>query len=512
MSAGGIRDLSAETTTAPIEAEVCVIGSGPAGATAARVLSEAGRDVVILEEGGDRTGKALHRSEPELYDQLYMERGGRSTEDMSINVLQGRALGGGSVINVCDVVPMPPGVLAHWRKQFGLTEMTDAALAPHRARTLADLSAAPIAEAAVNRANALLRDGARKLGLRGELMHHNREGCEDLGRCMIGCPADAKRNARLVAIPQALRAGARVLLRARAVAIRDAQSETKRVEVRALDARGHRETRTLEVRARVVIVAANAIGSAQLLLRSGVGNRHVGKFLMLQPQLPVIAMFDERVAAFEGIPQAFAITEHERDDHPEYGLWGFRIEGIMGTPGMASSLLPVAGHDAKAWMVKYPHMAAALLLVPDVPSGVMELASDGRPILRYRHRDDHKARLRQAIALAARAYFAAGARQVMVPITPPLILRSEADLKQVEAIDFRPATAPLISAHQQGTVRMGPAEHLGAVDPRGRVWGARDVYVFDSSVFPSSASSHTMAPIMTVASWLATALAASLRS
>jgi choline dehydrogenase-like flavoprotein len=34
------------------------------------------------------------------------------------------------------------------------------------------------------------------------------------------------------------------------------------------------------------------------------------------------------------------------------------------------------------------------------------------------------------------------------------------------------------------------------------VFGAKGIFVFDSSGFPSSASSHTMAPIMTIARYL----------
>jgi choline dehydrogenase-like flavoprotein len=45
-------------------------------------------------------------------------------------------------------------------------------------------------------------------------------------------------------------------------------------------------------------------------------------------------------------------------------------------------------------------------------------------------------------------------------------------------------------------VRLATSERDGAADPEGRVYGTRDVYVLDSSGFPSSVSSHTMAPII----------------
>ena len=73
-------------------------------------------------EGGDFTGRQLNQRDA-MYDQLYMDRGGRATEDLSITVLQGRVLGGGGVINLGDVVPVTDGVLNVWRERFGLASL-----------------------------------------------------------------------------------------------------------------------------------------------------------------------------------------------------------------------------------------------------------------------------------------------------------------------------------------------------------------------------------------------------
>ena len=503
---GDIINLSEVEPPRDASVEVLVIGSGPGGATAARVLAEAGHEVVVLEEGGDYTGLELTQREGAMFDQLYMDRGGRSTEDLGVSVLQGRVLGGGAVINMCDVVPIHDAVLEFWQKRFGLGEWSPGALAPYRNLALADLSANRIEEARLNRANKLLREGTAKLGLRGEVMLNNRVGCVGLGTCMLGCPVNAKKNPRFVAIPTAVSAGARFFTRARALRILGASDEIKRVEVATLDARGYRQRQRFELRARRVIVAANAVGTAELLLRSGIGNEHVGRNLTLQPQLAVTALFDDEVRAFDGIPQAYAVTEHERHD-PDLGLWGFRIEAVMGTPGNVASLLPLVGAAGKELMQLYPHIAASLLLVPDEPSGAVRPGeSAGRPIISYRQAENHKARLRDAVRVAVRIYLAAGARRVMVPTNPPLVFDSEADLVKVNAMRFEPADAPLISAHQQGSVRCAPSPRLGAADPDGRVYGTRDVYVFDSSGFPTSSSSHTMAPIMTLSHFLSARL------
>jgi choline dehydrogenase-like flavoprotein len=503
---GGITDLSKEAPPDAITTEICVIGSGSGGATAARLLAEAGHEVVVLEEGRDLIGPERTQRDGPMYDQLYMDRGGRASHDLSVSVLQGRVLGGGGVINTCDVVPIPEGVLHHWVTKYGLEDFAPARFKRFEDDALGDLSASRIPESMVNIANNKLRQGAEALGLRGEVMMHNRVGCRGLGTCLIGCPVHAKRNPRMVALPKAIGAGARIFTRARAVKIDKANQELKEMTVRTLDPGGYREQNELKVRAKVVIVAANAIASAQLLLRSGVGNAHVGQNLTLQPQLAVIGMFDERIAAFDGIPQSYAVTEFEEEDNAEFGLWGYRVEGIMGTPGIVSSLLPFSGAPGMEGMAQYDRMAPSLLLAPDAPSGQVEVARDGRLTIRYAQRKNHQERLRRAVETAAKIYLEAGAREVLVPTAPPLFIRSTREAKRAQELTFAPATAPMISAHQQGTVRFAASERDGGADLNGQVYGTRDVYVFDSSGYPTSAASHTMTPIIASSRMLTTKL------
>ena len=503
----GIIDLSAGPPPDTGIVDYLVVGSGSGGATAARLLAEAGKDVVVLEEGGDFRGAKLTQRDGEMYDQLYMDRGGRSTVDLSISVLQGRVLGGGGVINASDVVPIGDRVLDLWARRFALSDFTPANLTPHREAALVDLRANAIDESQLNLNNRLLREGAHKRSLTVEVMHHNRVGCAGLGTCLIGCPLDAKQSPRIVSIPLAVQKGARFFVRARAVRIDDATSEVKRVTVRALDARGYREQGEHVLKARHVIVAANPVGTVQLLLRSGIGNAHVGRHLSLQPQLPVVARFKDDVVGFRGIPQAVAVTSGETFDD-EKGIWGHRIEAIMGTPGIVSTMLPFVGPRLKEAMTAYRRYAAALLLMPDEPSGAVTISSSGRPLIDYAHEENHKARARAAIKMAALCYLEAGAEAVEVPLADPLTITKESDLARVDALAFAPCTAPWISAHQQGGVRFSPSEKDGAASPDGRVYGARDVFVFDSSGFPTSSSTHTMAPIIATSRFLTSQLLA----
>ena len=500
-----IKDLSSAKAE-DVTVDVCVIGSGPGGATAAWELAAAGKQVLILEEGGDFIYPSLTLRDG-MYDQLYMERGGRSTSDLAITVLQGRALGGGGVINACDVVPLHDGVLRHWQKTYGLTDFSPEALEPYRKLALVDLSANLPTEDQLNANNKLLRAGTAALGWRGEVMMHNRVGCVGLGRCLVGCAADAKRNPRFVAILKALDAGAQVYMRARAVRIEDATGDVKVIRVRTLDAKGYHEERSFVVRAKTVVLAANAVASAQLLLRSGLGNEHVGRNLSLQPQLPITALFERDVRLFRGIPQSYAVTEFEELATETTPLGGFRIEGIGATLGIMSTILPAMGPKGKEQMALLRRMAASLLLVPDGGHGTVTVDAKGRPKIGYAMPDEQKKRFRAAVVAAAKLYLAAGATKVMVPTAVPVEVTSTADLAAIDALTFEPATTPFLSAHQQGTVRFAASASAGGADPSGQVYGTRGVYVLDSSGYPTSSSSHTMTPIITTSRFLARQIA-----
>jgi choline dehydrogenase-like flavoprotein len=95
--------------------------------------------------------------------------------------------------------------------------------------------------------------------------------------------------------------------------------------------------------------------------------------------------------------------------------------------------------------------------------------------------------------------FAAGAREVVFanqafpPITTP------DQLARVEQFPIQPGLASFVSAHNQGTCRMGTSKDNSVVDQNLRLHTGDNIYVMDASIMPSTASSHVMIPIMVAA-------------
>src|SRR3954453_12397094 len=113
-----------------LKPDVCIVGSGPGGAIVASRLAAGGASVVVLEEGGYPTKAEFDMQESTAYPRLYQDRGNRATADLAIAVLQGRAVGGGTVVNWTTSFRTPDDVLAFWREKHGAA-LTPEALRPH---------------------------------------------------------------------------------------------------------------------------------------------------------------------------------------------------------------------------------------------------------------------------------------------------------------------------------------------------------------------------------------------
>ncbi len=476
-----------------------VVGSGAGGAVLAARLAEAGRAVVLVEEGPKVSKADFTQREDAMYGLLYRDAGNQLTKDGAISVLQGRCLGGSTTINMGDCVPTPEAVLEHWRQHFGWGDwggITNADIARASDRAMADIGAGPIPDALYNRNNRLLEQGAKKLGLTGSRLLHNRTDCLGSGYCLIGCAYDAKRGTLLSHVPRALAAGARLM----------ADSRVDRVTLEGSRATGV-AGQGFEVRAERVFLCAGPIHTCGILARSGLKRKELGRFLSLQPQAPMTALFRDPVDFHRGIPQAWGL-DGSLDISVEQGLGGFSVESVSAGPGMTASLVPVSMARLKPLLSKYRHIAAALCLVPDRPTGRVVWGKGARPAIKYASTSEHRGRLVQALETAARIYLAAGAEQVLVPTPEGLSLTSEAQVAQIRELPLRSCELPLISAHPQGTCRMAGAREPGVVDLDFRVRGSDALYVCDASVFPTTASTHTMVPVMAMAHLLADQLEA----
>jgi len=483
-----------------------IVGSGAGGAVVAAILAEAGVDVTVLEEGGYYTAADFDQRPDHMYPKLYRGGGNQPTRDGMVNVLQGSCFGGSTVINMSDCEPTPPAVYAHWKELLGITEIDEKTLAPSLARVWQTMQVNKIDQESVNQNNRLLQVGATKLGRHTDTFEQNRVGCRNSGYCLIGCAYDAKQGTHLTYLPRADRAGATIHTDVRIDWIERVQLGRLRLHGSVVDRTTRISRLVFELEAERVVLAAGAVHSPAILKRSRLhrGLPQLGRNVSLQPQMLAMAGFDQShaIIPWRGIPQSVYCADFD-DNSAEHGLGGYRVEGVYGSVAQLAGDLPGFGLEHKARMATAERIAASLVLVPDQPSGRMGWEYSPKrgfaPTIHYQMSAEWKDRLRRGMRLAAELYFAAGAEWVQFAseIFPPL--HHADDLDRLDSFPVKPGTTSFVSAHVQGTCRMGLDARTSVVDQDHRLHTMDNVYVVDASVMPTSASTHTMVPIMTLA-------------
>src|SRR5690606_10305956 len=82
-----------------VQCDVVIIGTGAGAGVTAELLTRAGLDVILIEEGPLRTSSDFNQKESEAYRTLYQESAARRSMDGAISIMQGRCVGGTTVIN-----------------------------------------------------------------------------------------------------------------------------------------------------------------------------------------------------------------------------------------------------------------------------------------------------------------------------------------------------------------------------------------------------------------------------
>lgn len=226
-----------------LQADIAVIGSGAGGATSAQLLSAAGFKVLLIEEGPLKTSSDFKLLESEAYANLYQEGLGRMSKDGAITILQGRAVGGTTLVNWTSSFRTPAQTLAHWATVHGVKDMGEAAMRPWFERVEQELGITPWAMPP-NANNDVLRRGCEQLGYRWAVIPRNVRGCWNLGYCGMGCPVNAKQSMLVTRIPALLEKGGELLYLARAERFEHDGERIAQLHCQALDAQAYSQRGT----------------------------------------------------------------------------------------------------------------------------------------------------------------------------------------------------------------------------------------------------------------------------
>ena len=269
---GFIRDGADVTADVTERCDVCIVGSGAGGAVLAAGLVEQGLDVVMLEAGPAVSASDFTLHERDAYPDLYQDRGGRSTSDLAITIMQGRTVGGSTTVNWTTCYRTPERILQHWQEVHGIEGLDAESLAPHFAAVEDRLHIEEWPEARANQNNRRLLEGARALGWQVGPTRRNVKGCANSGFCGLGCPVDGKQAMHVTYLADAVARGLRLYADCEARTIDVSGGRAKGVQGVILHrGRAGEAGPKVTVQAKVVVCSGGAINTPALLLRSHLG-------------------------------------------------------------------------------------------------------------------------------------------------------------------------------------------------------------------------------------------------
>lgn len=501
MSAGALATFADVLDKSNVEdaADVVIIGSGAAGATAARVLTEAGLEVVLLEEGPHVPTEALRSDMYTTFKRVWREMGFQVAEGRAFTpILQGSCIGGTTAVNGAIIHRMPKAIHEVWCAERGAGEFLKWDSLERVWNRLDDeLSVGPAPDAVFGRNNALMEQGVAKLGIKGNRIRRNVKDCQGSAHCNQGCPTARRQSMNNSYVPRAIANGARVYANCRAERLVVKGGRAAGVTGHFFDRNARRKGPAMAVVARkAVVVAASAIQTPLFLLDNGVGRRSglVGRRLQTHPGTGVVGVFDEPVKMWSGATQGFETTHY----------WNERMkfETVSMPLEFGAARLPGIGPDLMHELGSYGHLAIWGVQVRARAHGRVRRGVFAPKVIEFDLTDADVRDLKLGVRRLVEMMFAAGAREVLPGVYGVSErIRSVDELAPLADVPDDPRHFHCIAAHLFGTAVLGKSASDSVVAPDGQAHDVPGLYVADSSIFPTNMGVNPQHSISAVA-WL----------
>lgn len=493
-----------------LEADTVIVGSGAGGATVARALAEAGESVVVVEEGPYLAPLEHGALRPSESLRKVWRAGGMTVafglDGPSINVTMGRAVGGSSLLTGGVCFRIPEHVLARWHDERGLRGFDSASLEPYYRAVETRVHVETVPTELRSRGVQLFAEGAHKRGFDVKPMRRNTKDCNGCGRCNFGCPEGAKLSVEQSMLPAAMAHGARIVSDALAFRVLMRGARAVGVEGRLYNApnsaKGAKKPGArfvVHARKRVVL-AAGAVHTPLLLWRSGLAGEsgQVGRNLTVHPAFRVIARFDETVHNWKGALQSVFVDHFEHEK--------ITLNALMIPPSVLAATMPGVGPSHVARARSVPNLAIFGGLIHDEGGGRVVRSPIGRePLFFYKMAPEDRAVIPKLVDSMVETYFAAGAREVFLPVLGAPGMDADTYCR-FRIGDVPNARIECSSQHPLGSCRMGVTREHSVVDPEGKLWDTRNVWIVDGSIVPTSLGVNPQLAIMTLATRIAHAM------
>jgi choline dehydrogenase-like flavoprotein len=495
------------------DVDVCVIGSGAAGAILATKLAESGKSVALLEKGGYYDGESMNQREADMIPLLWKNAGANFTSNLRIAVAQGCCLGGSTVINDAVCFRIPEIVIDQWNKNG--VSITKAEWDKANDEVSERIHVTEVTEEELNTNAKKLKEACEIYRIDNKPIKHSKNhrncgqsfsnpdlhSCVKCGFCHIGCHYDTKQSMLVTYIHDALnndKLNYTVYCNCQADKItHNNDGIATGIDGVFIDSSGNEKYR-IRVNAKVIIVSAGSVASSNLLQKSQIGDLKVGKGVALHPAPFVIGHFKENIYGNRGIPMSYTCNQFGVTNGVENG--GFLIESIFLPIFQMAIAIPTFAADHKRMMMEFDRYAMAGIMTRDEPTGRVSISYNGNPKLEYNLSTQTIDSMARGMAIVAKMWFDVGATSVITSHIDIPEIKTKADIPNIKyAVRNNPNGLLVGSAHPQGGNRMGDDREECIVDSDCKVFGFNNLYVCDASVFPTALGVNPQLTVMALA-------------
>lgn len=442
-----------------------IIGSGPSGGVLAYNLTKAGARVLMLEAGKEFAANRFPSNEMSANASLMWSGGMDTTTDAGLLFLRGKVLGGGSIINQCLLDRFDDNAFDDWRSRTGVDFYSTDAMSRHYDEVESHLSLHTMEKCDWNRNAELYVEGFEKCGMEWAPLRRGQSNCGSGNDCIVclgGCPRESKQSSLVTFIKKARQHGLKI----------ETEFNVSQIihGTNLVTVYGQQNGTARQVYGRRCIVAGGALGSTQMLLKSGFKRKlpALGQNFNCHPQFMNIALFDEIVDSHKGAFQSV------KSQDARFRQQGFKLENVFAGPIAISLLKPGFGIDHQRFMQKYRNMACIEVAVRDATAGTIDIDKTGRLKIKKTMGDADWQRANAGLQVVETLFNTLGAREVM-----------KSPIK--------------IGLHLMGGCTLGKDGRHSVVNERFQVHDHPNLFIADSSTFPSAPGINPALSIMALA-------------
>tara|TARA_B100000989_G_scaffold152758_1_gene113965 strand:+ start:7055 stop:8473 length:1419 start_codon:yes stop_codon:yes gene_type:complete len=453
--------------------KVIVIGSGPGGCVSALMLAREGIDVLLIEEGS-----LIKHNELSQYNTKEMQlKYKNSGQTMAlgkpiINFVEGKCAGGGSEINSGLYHRIPEEVLSTWEENneihFDRDELTSSYESIEK-----NLSISYMPKNKIPVSSLLLKNGSDSLGW----------DCSEVPRWYKydDDKAGKKQSMSETYIPEFLDSGGSFLPDSQVIKIHKNKKNDYSIFVK----RKNKEVE--EFTCEFIILSAGSINSPNILKKSGLKDKKIGRGLKMHPSFKFTAMFPENI-----ICKNEGVAVHQIKE--------FSPKISIGCSISSKQYLAVSLNDTNNlhYLSRWENMASYYSMIsPEGSGNIHRIPFFNSPLVTFRLTKIDKKNIIKGIKALGKVLFTAGAERLFPSISQDISFTSIDELKK---FNFMPLSKlNLMTIHLFSSMRMGGKKERFCVNPDGLLWEDESIMLSDGSILCDSPSVNPQGTIMALA-------------